>query len=218
MSKNIYITAIEPHSGKSAVTMGVMEFLIRNIDKVAFFRPIINTESKTKDQDDVINLISTYYNIKTPYNKMFAYTFEEAKSFVARGHHEELLEGILDKYKTLESKHDFVLCLGTDFDGDSSAFEFDLNAEIANNLGCPVLMVANAYQHDVDEIAKSCQFALESFEDKGCNVLSLILNRTSVEIQEDLVEQLKKHLKDKVDLIYSIPNEESLDCLSLIHI
>lgn len=39
MSKNLYITALEPKSGLSLITLGVMEFLVRNLAKVAFFGP-----------------------------------------------------------------------------------------------------------------------------------------------------------------------------------
>ena len=46
MAKNLYITAAEGKSGKSAIALGMMQLLLRSIRKVAFFRPIIHVSSQ----------------------------------------------------------------------------------------------------------------------------------------------------------------------------
>lgn len=61
MSNSLYITAAEARSGKSAVTLGVMEILLRKIDKVDFFRPIIQG---LDDLDNDINLISYHCQVQ----------------------------------------------------------------------------------------------------------------------------------------------------------
>lgn len=218
MSKNLYITAYEANSGKSMVTMGVMEMLVRNLKKVAFFRPIIDINSLEKKKDYAIDLISRYYHLDTPYRQMYAFTLDKAKTMIAEGKHEELLGGILNSYKELEATHDFVLCLGTDFETDSSSFEFDLNTEIAKNLACPVLVVANAYKTELDMLTKSCQFVLEAFEEKGCNVLSLIFNKTPIELHQNSLTAIKNQLKNKVKYIYSIPYEKTLESITMAEI
>ena len=211
MSKNLYITALEPRSGISLVALGVMEFLVRNLVRVAVFRPIVNTKHDTEGMDEIVHLISTHYNLDIPYRQMYAYTFEEARTLVADKQYDKLLEGILDSYKNLENEYDFVLCLGTDFESDSSAFEFELNVEIANNLGCPVLMIANAHEGSIDRVVRSCRFAIESFEEKGSKILSIIVNRTPANLQREMLQSLREKLQQKIGLIYSIPFEETLD-------
>jgi len=211
MSKNLYISALEPKSGISLVALGVMEFLVRNLVRVAVFRPIVNMKHNRNGKDEIIHLISSHYNLDIPYEQMYAHTFEEARSLVADKDYDKLLEDILDKYKALEAEYDFVLCIGTDFASDSSAFEFDLNVEIANNLSCPVLMIANAHEGAIESVVRSCRFAIESFEEKGSNILSIIVNRTPVHSQEKMLEALREKLHKKTELIYSIPFEESLD-------
>ena len=211
MSKNLYITALEPKSGLSLITLGVMEFLVRNLVKVAFFRPIINAQSQKDGGDEIVRLIKTHYHLDIPDDHLYAYTFEEARSLVSDKKNDKLLEGILEKYKELENEHDFVLCLGTDYESESAAFEFDLNVEIANNLGCPVLLLANAHEDSIESVVKSCQFALESFEEKGCSVLSIIVNRTPPHLQHQILESLKEKLQQKLNLIYALPYEEMLD-------
>ena len=42
MSKNLYITATEERSGKSLVVLGIMQMLMKELHRVAFFRPIIS--------------------------------------------------------------------------------------------------------------------------------------------------------------------------------
>ncbi len=121
MSRKLFITEVEPQNGRTAVALGVMEFLVRNIDTVALFRPNVAIDRKEKMQGRIIKLISHYNRLDIPLNEMFAHAFEEAKALVASGHHDEKLEGVMDSYKESRSKHDFVLCLGTGFEGESSA-------------------------------------------------------------------------------------------------
>jgi phosphate acetyltransferase len=211
MSKNLYITALEPKSGLSLITLGVMEFLVRNLAKVAFFRPIVNVRQYKDGVDEILHLVRTHYHLSSPYDQLYAYTFEEARSLITEKQNDKLLEGILDKYKALENDYDFVLCLGTDYESESAAFEFDLNVEIANNLGCPVLLIANANNGSVEGVVKSCQFATEAFEEKGCNILSIIVNRTPPRLQQQILQSLREKLKQNLNLIYAIPYEEILD-------
>ena len=139
MSKNLFITATEARSGKSAICLGIMELLLRNKDRMAFFRPLINPDRTGTQTDNDISLITSHFNLGTPYEKTYAFTTVEASNLIALGKDDELLEGVFRKYKALEHTHDFVLCEGTDYDGSTSVFEFDINAEIANNLGNPKL-------------------------------------------------------------------------------
>ena len=210
MSKNLFITSTEARSGKSAICLGVMELLLRNVDRVSFFRPLINVDPEGKQKDNDINLISSYYNLGIPYKEMFAYTTEEANNIITLGKQEELLEGILNRYKNLEGKHDFVLCEGTDFQGSTSAFEFDINAEIANNLGSPVMLVANAHEKTVDQTYRSIEMSLDSLLDRGCKVVAIIVNRTDPKCGKAIVNRLRGNVSSSDQLVYIIPDDHSL--------
>ncbi len=209
MAKNLYITATDSKSGKAAVVLGMMQLLLRDVGKVGFFRPIITGHKDQKDRD--INLILSEYHLDMRYEDTYAYTLEQAKELLNSGQHSTLLEGILNKFKELEKKFDFVLCEGTDFESSIAALELDINADIALNLSSPVLIVSNGQKETVNEIASSVRMAIDSFTEKGIDIFASIINRTNPAL--DKAEILKK-IQEKMDSIgalsFVLPEEPTL--------
>lgn len=210
MSNSLYITATEARSGKSAISLGVMEMLLRKIERVGFFRPIISVDPGSDSEDNDINLISSRFELGAPYKTMYGYSRKEVRNLISLGKKEEILEGILKKYNQLKEKYDFVLCEGTDFASSTAAFEFDINGEISKNLGSPVLLVANARQKTMDDTIRSIELALESLREKGCHPIATIVNQTDPKDGKRIIKQLKKRDLIKNQLIYAVPYEESL--------
>ena len=210
MSNNLYITATEARSGKSAVILGVMEMLLRKIDRVGFFRPIINVDPGLNDPDHDIVLVSSHFNLKIPYDQMYGFTGTEAGNLVSSGRQTEMIEGIIFKYNQLSNSCNFMLCEGTDFASSSAAFEFDINAEISKNLSCPVLLVTNAYQKSTDDTVRSVEVALESLSRKKCHTIATIINRTDPKDGEAIIRLLKDKDLTREQLLYAIPDEPSL--------
>ena len=58
MSGSLYITATEARSRKSAIALGVMEILLRQVKSVGFSRPIITASSTPYKKDNGISLIT----------------------------------------------------------------------------------------------------------------------------------------------------------------
>jgi len=206
MARSLYIAGIEPRSGKSVVALGIMESLSRRIRKVGYFRPVISSGKKL---DNNIQLIQRRYNLSLAYEEMYAYPHEEARAMTADGRNAALFADILNKYKHLESKCEFVLCEGTDFTGVSSAFEFDFNADVANNLGAPILALVNGRRRSPAEILDAVHVAHESFENKGCTILATIVNRVDPEKVEAVSIQLKK-IRSDMEPIYILPEDATL--------
>ncbi|MDB9823061.1 phosphate acetyltransferase [Deltaproteobacteria bacterium] len=211
MSNNLYITSTEARSGKSAICLGVMEILLRNVDRVGFFRPFVNIAAASEERkDNDLDLISSYYNLKIPYDEMYAHTTAEANNLMGLGKQDELIEKIFVKYKQIEQNNDFVLVEGTDFVGSTSSFEFDINAEVANNLGCPVLLVANAHNRSVDDTLRSIDMSIDSLTDRGCKIISTLVNRIDPKKGKKIIKQLRKTGLSEDQLIYTLPDEKSL--------
>ncbi|RLB79377.1 MAG: phosphate acetyltransferase, partial [Deltaproteobacteria bacterium] len=205
MAESLYITATEARSGKSAIALGVMELLLRKVQKVAFFRPIIGNEA-----DNDIELISSQFQLGIPRERMYALVADEVNRLVSAGREGEIIERVIEKYRYLTQHFDFVLCEGTDFTSSTAAFELDINAEVANNLSSPVLLVANAHGKRSTEILHGIDMALDSLADKGCHTIATIVNRVNLRQKSNILQLLAQKEKLRSQLLYAIPEEESL--------
>jgi len=210
MAKNMFVINTEPRSGKSAICLGLMQMLRRTIRKVGFFRPIITARVERKIDHDV-HLILTRFQLRQSYEEAYAYTLEEARDLINQGKHYLLMENILSKYKALEQNCDFVLCEGSDFIGTDSAFEYDINAEIAANLGSPVILVANGQKKTIKEIISQTQLAIDNFTEKGLDILATIINRAPVADKHEILSGLRCKFRQEGDcLSFIIPEVASL--------
>ncbi|EPR39880.1 phosphate acetyltransferase [Desulfovibrio sp. X2] len=210
MAKNLYVINTEARSGKSAICLGLMQLLMRDIRRVGFFRPIISGSVEGKRDHDT-NLILSQFYLNETYQDAYAYTLEQARDLINRGEHALLMENILAKYKALESRFDFILCEGTDFMGGDASFEFDINAEIAANLGAPVVLVANGQGKTAKQIIAQTQIVIDTFTDKNLDILATIVNRAEVQDKNEILTGLRcKYRVNEECLAYVIPEVASL--------
>ncbi len=210
MANKLYVTATEPKSGKSAVILGLMELLTRNIKKVAFFKPLVLADHQNGEQDNTINLLKSQFNLECDYEEMYAFTATEASRLISLGKHNEMLEGIMSQYSNLAAKVDFVLCEGVELEGASASFDFDINVDIATNLGCPVVLVISGRDKAPDEVIRSAKVYLESMEDRKCETVALIANRIHRQDEEVIMRLFQQQGLSRDQLTYVIPNDESL--------
>jgi phosphate acetyltransferase len=181
VADNLYITAMEPRSGKSIVSLGLMEALSGRADRVGFFRPIVPSRH---EPDAQIELIRHRYRLDATYDELHALSVDEAGALIAAGRADEVITRVFDAYKRLEQRCDIVLCEGTDFGGVSAALDFDLNADLANQLGAPVLVVVRGAT--VETIAASVRVARESLQRRGCALFGVIVSRVPAAALDDL--------------------------------
>src|SRR6266511_2566294 len=182
MARNLYITAMERQSGKSVVALGVMELLSARVERLGFFRPIVPSRS---EPDPQIELIRRRYQVDASYEQMHALSQDEASAIPA---YEDLRKRVVEAYKALEPRCDFVLCEGTDFTSATSALDYGLNADLANELGAPVLVVVKG--GSPDETVAAVHAARNSLKHKGCTIFGVLVNR----VPEELVEEIKAEL------------------------
>lgn len=206
MANSLYIASFEPQSGKSVVALGIMEMLSKRVGRRGYFRPIIPSAEKA---DNNIELISQRYQLDQTYKESFAFTRNAARSLTRGDSGQAMLKHIVDRYRQLQQKCRFVLCEGTDFTGVSSAWEFDLNAEIASNLGCPILAVVNGRDKDPDDIVKATHLAMEAFADKGCTVATIIINRIDPRESDGVRTVVREGLGTDVP-VFAIPEIAAL--------
>jgi phosphate acetyltransferase len=209
MTNSIYLTTVEPYSGKSLVSLGITELLLRRTPKVGIFRPVIEAPPD-KGCDKNIELLIAYYNLDLDYKDTYAFYRHEVADLMAEGRYDEVLDTIIEKYKALEEKNDFVLCIGSDFEEGGSAVEFNYNADIARNLGSPVLLVTSGGDKTIPEIINEVKIAVEAFEESGCQILGAVVNRTDPEIIDDLLEAMEDEMPEAHALFSVIPARDKL--------
>ena len=201
MIKAIYIATSEPDSGKSIVTLGLMRLLLGKTKKVGYFRPIID-ELPNGVKDNHIETVLTHFDLDLDYEDCYALTGTEVIHKKANGEDGEIFDIIIEKYKSIEDRFDFVLVEGTDFYGEGIFVEFDINVLIAKNLGIPTIIVGNGKDKSMDELASNLHLTYDSFIDKEVKVLSVISNKVNIHKPELVKQAIQKEIKD--DVIVSV--------------
>ncbi|MCO4293746.1 phosphate acetyltransferase [Solitalea sp. MAHUQ-68] len=198
MTNAIYIAASEPYSGKSVVALGLMNMLLSKAKKIAYFKPIVDDDPQTGKKDSTIETILKYFELKQSYNDAYAFTRSEVFHLINFNKEAEIIDSIIRKYKILEENYDFVLIEGSDFLGEGTAFEFDLNVSIAKNLGIPVIIVHSGLNKNTTEIAAALRTARNNFDDKEVQVLAVIANKVKSADAFELSTLLKENIPSKV--------------------
>lgn len=210
MANTLYVTATERRIGKSAVILGLMELLTRNIKRVAFFRPLVDADHGRHEYDNTIELIRRQYGLTFEYEEMYAFTADEANTLISMGRDDELHEKILNKFNALAVRSDFVLIDGLEMTGATSSFDFDLNTDIANNLAAPILLVTDGRNVQADDIRRSVKVYYESLEEKSSSVVGAIVNRVDPTSLEKVGTALKNDPLVGKQSVYVISHDENL--------
>ena len=203
MSKAIYIATTEPNSGKSIVSLGLMQLLLGKTAKVGYFRPIIDDFENGKI-DNHIQTILSHFDVDLKPIDAYAYTRNQVVQLKNQDKDDEIISHIIHKFKAIEDRFDFVLVEGTDFSGEGAIIEWDINALIAKNLGIPAVLITSGIGKTLDELVGNLYMAFDSFKEKGVEVLLTVANKVQPENLESVVAGLKNKLPKKV-LIGAIP-------------
>ncbi|MGM0934198.1 MAG: phosphate acetyltransferase [Bacteroidota bacterium] len=209
MNKGIYIATLESHSGKSMISLGLMRTLLGKMVKVGYFRPIID-DMPVGEKDNHIDTVLSYFDLKIPYEDTYAYTRGEVIQKRNEGKAGEVIDTIISKYKKLEENFDFVLVEGSDFSGEGSVFEFDVNVVIAKNLGIPVIIVVSGQNKTWEELLGNQQMAYRAFKDKDVQVMAMVSNKIMEENLEPAKKNMRGFLPEEVH-VFSIPLIDNLN-------
>lgn len=210
MSNSLYVTATEERSGKSVIVLGIMQMLMNQLHRVAFFRPIINDHVQDEPDHDIM-LIRNYFKLEQEYESCYGCTLKKAYELINSGREDDLHDLILMKYRDLADDYEFVLIEGTDFRGQDTAFESEINGDIAANLGSPVVLISSGRKKTVDEMIRQLQVAIDSHKEKGLILVSSIINRASEGVTAEILSEVRKEYHPDEGLpFYVIPENPAL--------
>ncbi len=210
--KSLYIASMEPGAGKLLVTLGVMEILTHHIEKVAFFRPVID-ESRGIDND--IELIINKYCPEMKYQDCYGFETEEVKTLASQGNLKDFYKKLLIQVNALYEHYDFVLCEGLNSSEFLSLFDTDINLDIAKNLNTPFIGVTNGSRQTAREIQEEIRIAEGIIRKSGCMHFATFINRIA---RQTFTELSSAEQPDTDYPVFLIPEVYELDRSTLADI
>lgn len=214
MTSSLYLSTTEARSGKSLVVLGILDLILKKTTRIAYFRPIIQDPVNGKHDNNII-LVLENFRLQQTYTDSFGLYFHEAVSLASDGAIDQVLDRILAKYRHLADQVDFILCEGSDYLGEESAFEFDLNTTIAKMLNCPILLLGNAMGNTIADSLQPIDMALNSYDQESCQVVGVIINRVQPELATEIQAQLEQRYGDRPMVLGTIPQDIMLKSLRL---
>ncbi len=139
MANSVFVMSSEPHCGASCALLGLADLLIGSGRTIGFFRPIVGDGGFP---DPHTALLHSRFPLQFAVEESMVLTLTEARNMVNAGKQAELLEQILDRASRLKPLCDVLLCEGAPLSETDAPFVFDLNAEIALNLGAAVALLS----------------------------------------------------------------------------
>ena len=171
MTRSLYIAAAQPYSGKSAVALGLYEHALRRSSDIAVFRPVVRSRD---EPDAAIELLRSRGGIDDlPDSDYFGVTYADVLRTP-----DDAFAVIIDRYRTLASKAQAVLVLGTDFTDVGAPAELQFNARVAANLGSPVMFVVTAHHRSPQEVRFAIDLATDVLAANHASLMRVIVNRT----------------------------------------
>lgn len=199
MSKSIYIATTEPNSGKSLLSLGILRMMLTKSSRVGYFRPIINDKDGSGIDHHTKTAID-FFELDLKYQDSYAYEQKEVLQLLAQDKIDVVLNTVIEKYKKLEAQFDYVLVEGSDFSGERSFTELDINLNIAKNLGIPAMIVASGIGKNAQDFTDSLFITYQSFIEKEVDVIGIVANKVTLEDLEIVTEKLHHKIPSSVQI------------------
>lgn len=138
MARSVFIMGTAADPARLAVVLDLLIRLPANGEKAAYYKPLIGMEEDAPGRAAVRAAIRFF----APHAATREYhTAGREAAVLAR---KELIDRIAAKFHKLARTYTWVIIQGSDYLPETGAFEADLNLEIAQHCGAPVLLVLKA--------------------------------------------------------------------------
>ena len=146
MTRSVYVASPEGQTGKSAVALGLVDALTREVGSVGIFRPL-TTVGTSGEIDLVVDLLVNQPGIDQTYDEALGVTYEAAREDA-----DEALHQIVERFGQLTDRFEVIVVVGSDYADVASGTELSFNAKIAANLGSPVVLVVHGRGRTPEQI------------------------------------------------------------------
>ncbi len=211
MAKNIYLASTGSESGKGIICLGLINAFRGMVTNVGYFKPIGQKYRNNEDHDKESIMMKEIYGIEDKLQHINPVSIKELNHYITSNDQETFLHKVRESYRKVEKDKDIVIIEGTDYLGMKSAFEFDINADIANNLNAGIILIEDGYGKSIDEISSGVLTGKDSFDEQSCDFLGVIVNKVEVERFSEVDQALRKILKKgKIDYLGTVPYDPVL--------
>lgn len=190
MTNGMYISAMTQGSGKSLIALGLFDSLVKETDRVGFFRPVFAGEIES--QDPLIRLLRAKYEL-TEDQARGGVSLDRCRELLAEGNHEEMSSIAVSVYSQMAAHCDVIIVDGTDLLSHNAAtVEFDLNAQFSRDLGLPVIAVVGAQEASVSDAVNAIDVARTELHNAKVDVLAMMVNRCRPELRDEIAKNVKR--------------------------
>jgi len=187
VSRSVYIASPEGLTGKSAVALGLLDALTREVGSVGIFRPLTATTGSSDDVDLTVDLLVNQPGISQSYEEAIGVTYD-----AARRDADEALHMIVERFGQLTDRFDVILVVGSDYTDVTSGTELSFNAKIAANLGSPVVLVVHGRERTPEQIRAAAAGAIAELQVNHAHTVAVIANR----VDQDAAEAIRTELAE----------------------
>jgi phosphate acetyltransferase len=173
MSRSVYVASPEGLTGKSAVALGLLDALVREVGSVGVFRPLTTAlHTGDDDVDLIVDLLVSQPGVQQEYADAIGVTYD-----AARTDPDEALHVIVERFGHLADRYEVILVLGSDYTDVSTGTELSLNAKIAANLGSPVVLVVHGRERTPEQVRTAADGAIAELRANHAQTVAVIANR-----------------------------------------
>ncbi|MGV8876720.1 MAG: phosphate acetyltransferase, partial [Rhodoglobus sp.] len=211
MARNIYITSIEGHAGKSTIALGLLDTLSREVERVGVFRPVARTSN---ERDYVLEMLLGHEAVDVNYDDAVGVGYDDVHADP-----EAALSLIIERFKALEAQCDVVLILGSDYTDVGTPTELSYNARVAANLGAPVLLVIGGQSEEgqnrtPSELAQVYVIAGQELAGAHAQLVGVIVNRSDPARLTEIIASVSAVVGGDIP-VWAIPEDPLLIAPSL---
>ena len=195
VSQSVYIASPEGMTGKSMGAFGLLEALASRSDRVGVFRPVVKAD---RSRDYAVDLLTSHPAVEQSYEDAIGVDHQLVLSDPDTAH-----ERILARHRELAERYAVLVVLGSDYDDLANPTELAFNAEVAANMGAPVVVVLSGLDRSPDQIAALAAVSVNEFGGHHALPIAVVVNRAD----PDSLEAIRESVAAKVPgaLVSAIP-------------
>jgi phosphate acetyltransferase len=186
MAGSVFIMGTTADSARLAVVLDLLIRLPANGEKMAYFKPLTGIDEDAPGRATVRAAIRFFAPRAVTRN--YHVVGREAAAMERK----ELIDLIAAKYDKLARAHKWVIIQGSDYLPAPGTFEADLNIEIAQQCGTPVLLVLKASERLPAAVAVEARDVAERLADRKVLLAGVLVNDffNAQSVYKDALRQL----------------------------